>query len=390
MPDVSAVRHIAPLRLDRDEDAAALDDPVDLGTVGIAPEPDTRLRAADPRRPDELEPHELFEELSETLPRQSPPFARGESPNTHVEEEMPARSGELGAGAAARQGIDALGDEAVLEDLVIAGDGGVADTEVLRECAEAHDPPGFERGQLEEARERTDVTDERLRPDLVLEIPLHVSGEVALPIGGIRDATDSRKGAVQQPQIEWKLRLLGDAERVEPEQDETAGQEVDGRSAAEPPRGRSGKRKLRDTGVDRVLHDIEDGRNALNLVQHDERAPLPALPRDGGDLAEKLSGGPLVTEAHFGDVERDAKIERESGQQRGLARLPRAEEEHALAAAELPPERGLDGSRYVVGSIFAENGALTNQVFSAGFAAFSDSRANNPPAPITRPGRATA
>jgi len=119
--DVRPARHVGPLGLDGDEHAGTFDDPVHLGTVGVAPEPDARAGAGDAGVPDQLPPDELLEELSEPLARKAPAFARGEPPDPQVEEQMPARLRELGAGPAARQGIDTFRDETVLENLVIAG-----------------------------------------------------------------------------------------------------------------------------------------------------------------------------------------------------------------------------------------------------------------------------
>src|SRR5439155_681745 len=103
------------------------------------------------------------EELPEPLAGQAPAFARAQPPHAHVKEKVAARFREPRACSAPRERVDALGDEAVFENLVKARDRGMGNPEILRKRPEAHQASRLEPGELEEAGERTDVAHERLR-----------------------------------------------------------------------------------------------------------------------------------------------------------------------------------------------------------------------------------
>jgi hypothetical protein len=92
---------------------------------------------------------------------------RTSSRPTSCSKSWPSRS-------ARRQGIDALRDQAVLEDLVVRGDRRVADADLLGQRAEADEVAGLERGHLEETREAPEVAHERLGAHLLLEVDADV------------------------------------------------------------------------------------------------------------------------------------------------------------------------------------------------------------------------
>ena len=86
---------VAPLHLHGQATVLARQNPVDLGTVGVAPEPHVHLGLYLAAQPDELQSNELLEQAAQHPRRQTPAFLRGRAANAQVEEQVARRLGQL-------------------------------------------------------------------------------------------------------------------------------------------------------------------------------------------------------------------------------------------------------------------------------------------------------
>ena len=64
VPRVALLWPISELHLDRQQATAVFDNPIDLGPVGIPPEPYTRSREVKTAQSDDLKSYELLEQLA--------------------------------------------------------------------------------------------------------------------------------------------------------------------------------------------------------------------------------------------------------------------------------------------------------------------------------------
>src|SRR3990172_9181697 len=97
MTCIAEIRRLAPLDLDWPVASVAVDHPVDLRAIRIAPESYSHGGPRHTRLAHQLQPHPLLEELSPSHGQNAPPFARGQSPDTHVKQQVLAGSGEFSA-----------------------------------------------------------------------------------------------------------------------------------------------------------------------------------------------------------------------------------------------------------------------------------------------------
>lgn len=131
VPRIGRGRRSAPLHFHRHQGPIAFDDPVDLGSVRVSPEPKVQSAAGLPDGAKQFEADVLLEQRAEFARGRACPLLGGCPADAEIEEEVAGRLRQLLARAARTQRVDALGDQAVLQDLVVAGDGGVCDAKFL-------------------------------------------------------------------------------------------------------------------------------------------------------------------------------------------------------------------------------------------------------------------
>lgn len=269
---VALGRALAELDLDRQVAPSVFNDPVDLRAVGVAPEPEARVRGVE----------------TASLPR-------GSSRDAHVEDQVAARPGQLLARCASGDRFHPLRDQAVAEDVVIGLNGDRRDPGVLGDARVVRDAPGLARRQFGEPAEGADVADQRLLAHLFLETGLAVRPEVDLPARRVPGRANRRQGAVDQGLVQRSWHRFLDRERIQAERHDAAGQQVEVARAPQLPGRRTGGHELGAAAIDHVLSDVHQRRHSLHLVDGHQRNR--ATVRGRGQRAN-LSGGrrriPLV------------------------------------------------------------------------------------------------
>ena len=122
MPRVTLARGVGPFHLGRQPALFGFHDPVHLRPLGIAPETQLQGGRALPDRAEELEADELREQRTEDLDGRARALLRGGTAHAEVKEEVAGGPGQPLSRATLGERLDSLGDQAILEDLVVARD----------------------------------------------------------------------------------------------------------------------------------------------------------------------------------------------------------------------------------------------------------------------------
>jgi len=231
-------------------------------------------------------------------------------------------------------------EQCVLEDLEVRGDGRPRRPSVARDPGHVHDLGVVERRDREETGEAGQVAHQGLGLYLFPQVELSVGGESLAAVGSHPDHGQRAK-AKRVVEVEVLAQLFGQ-EWMKLTTHGTAGEEV-GPGGLEPAGAGAAENEAQVPLLDVAMHLVQQGRQPLYLVQHDERAwsEAPQLPGEAARVGEVGLEQCLVQQVD------PIGVGEHGAQPCALAHAPRPEEE------ERAPRRGqnpgvLTGGHYAV------------------------------------------
>ena len=248
-----------------------------------------------PRRAQQFQSDKLLKQCTEHTGGLTRPLIGGGAAHAEIEKQVTGRLGELLPRAAFGHRLDALGNQAVFQDFVVARHGGVGHPELLGDAAKMTDVAGFERGQLQEPPKRPQIPHQRLRPHFFLQVQCRVGPQIFFARRSVPGQRDARQAAIDDGLLHRGRNALGQRQRVQSQRHEATRQQIDAGAPPKLARRRARENEPGQTPVNQVLDHVHQFRHALYFIEGDQRLTSPRAPGQRLELRAQQLRRPLVT-----------------------------------------------------------------------------------------------